>query len=201
MKDYKVGDEVLVKGKVYGIDDSGLYSYLVDFDKPFGNSTSHYWVRDNYIVDELPTAEPVKPVLPKGVADELETTKKLNVTFDGYIMRVIDNHYLYTNSHTFWMNSDDGVIKILMDAWYNGYTIEQVPRYKVYVTGTNKQYMYVKRGELAKAHNKKATPITPQSIGNYITAGVSHRDLYWFTDEEITKFNLQDCEKGLVADD
>lgn len=60
--------------------------------------------------------------------------------------------------------------------------------------------MYVKRGELAKVDNKKATPITPQSINNYLTAG-GNRDLYWFTDEEITKFDLQDCEKELVADD
>ena len=140
-------------------------------------------------------------MLPKGVADELETTKKLNVTFDGYIMRVIDNHYLYTNSHTFWMNSDDGVIKILMDAWYNGYTIEQVPRYMVYVPGTNNKFLYNKRGDSSTRAAKLETPIVPSPVTSYQTAYGQYKPLYWFTDEEITKFDLQDCEKELVADD
>lgn len=194
MKQYKIGDTIYIKDQIVAIDtDPCTYSKYCTIDKR--------WVSNTAIVDELPTAEPVKPVLSKAVADELETTKKLNVTFDGYIMRVIDNHYLYTNTHTFWINSDDGVIKILMDAWYNGYTIEQVPRYMVYVPGTNKHYLYVKRGSWAKASNKKTTPITPQFINNYLATSSNHRDLYWFTYEEITKFDLQDCEKELVADD
>lgn len=194
MRDYKIGDELLVKGKVYGIDDdSGSYSYLVDFDKPFGTSPSHYWVRNNYIADE----EPVKPVLPKDIADEMASAKENGCNFYAYL----DHSYTYpaTRNFIFTWSHHDAQIKILSDAWYNGYTVDQEPRYKVYVPGTNKQYMYVKRGELAKAHNKKATPITPQSINNYLTAG-GNRDLYWFTDEEITKFDLQDCDKE-PADD
>ena len=197
MKDYKVGDTIYIKGKIVEIDHDGTdLPYCVNVGPING-----IWPDRSDIIDELPTAEPVKPVLPKGVADELETTKKLNVTFDGYIMRVIDNHYLYTNSHTFWMNSDDGVIKILMDAWYNGYTIEQVPRYMVYVPGTNNKFLYNKRGDSSTRAAKLETPIVPSPVTSYQTAYGQYKPLYWFTDEEITKFDLQDCEKELVADD
>lgn len=192
MKEYKVGDTIYVKDTVNNIDEHD----------PIGTYRGKYtgWFANRTIIDELPVAEPVKPVLPKNVAEEMESAKDDCGNFFSYLAD--SNKYPATLSYTFPLNgADDDRIKILAKAWYNGYTVEQEPRYKVYVAGTNKQYMYVKRGELAKAHNKKATPITPQSIGNYITAGVSHRDLYWFTDEEITKFDLQDCEKELVADD
>ncbi|MGK4178836.1 DUF1642 domain-containing protein [Lapidilactobacillus dextrinicus] len=186
MKEYKVGDTVYVKGKIERINntDKGR-AYNVNFE-------ASTWFGTDSLV------EPVKPVLPKNVADELEKAKNNILNFYGYL----DSTLPLMNSFVFGHLSDrDARIKILSDAWYNGYTVEQEPRYKVYVTGTNKHYLYVKRGSWAKASNKKTTPITPQFINNYLATSSNHRDLYWFTDEEITKFNLQDCEKELVADD
>lgn len=194
MKDYKVGDTIYVKGTVGRTDDTRNPCYV-----EFGYGVEG-WISRDTIIDELPTAEPIKPVLPKKVGEELDIAKnELQSSFDGYITDVLDHQGSFRNSFEYYSIHFE-VIDKLADAWRYGYTVEKEPRYKVYVTGTNKQYMYVKRGELAKAHNKKATPITPQSINNYLTAG-GNRDLYWFTDEEITKFDLQDCEKELVADD
>lgn len=190
MKQYKVGDTVYVKGTI--VDSDCAQQYLIKS----GDHTYGFWFKRDAIAD-LP--EPVKPVLPKDVADELEKAKTNNLNFYGYMDHIATNQFTKTKNYISMLTSY--TIELLFYAWYNGYTVEKEPRYKVYVTGTNKQYMYVKRGELAKAHNKKATPVTPQSIGNYMTAGVSHQDLYWFTDEEITKFDLQDCEKELVTDD
>ena len=193
MKDYKVGDTIYVKDTVVDIDTA---------DNDMTYQGGHFgWFYNSNVVDELPVAEPVKPVLPKDVADELEDAKKSAYNFFGFLRDCNNKTYPETFHFMFYDTvSSDTQIKILSDAWYNGYTVEQVPRYMVYVPGTNKHYLYVKRGSWAKVDNKKATPITPQSINNYLTAG-GNRDLYWFTDEEITKFDLQDCEKELVADD
>lgn len=193
MRDYKVGDTIYIKDTVNNIDEHD----------PIGTYRGKYtgWFANRTIIDELPPAEPVKPVLPKDVADELEDAKKSAYNFFGFLRECNNKTYPETCHFMFYDTvSSDTQIKILSDAWYNGYTVEKEPRYKVYVTGTNKQFMYLKRGGWAKVDNKKATPITPQSINNYLTAG-GNRDLCWFTDEEISKFGLQDCEKEEVTDD
>ena len=123
MKEYKVGDTIYVKDTVTDIDgDDPTATY-------YGNH--HGWFDNSCIIDELP-AEPVKPVLPKEVADELEIAKECKDSFDVYIMRIINGHTTYENSHVFWSNSGDGVIKTLMDAWDNGYTVEKEKKYLVY---------------------------------------------------------------------
>lgn len=190
MRDYKVGDTIYIKETVTAVDQ---YDSKKTYRGEYGS-----WLDNKSIIGELPVAEPVKPVLPEDVADELEKAKNNILNFYGYL----DSTLPLMNSFVFGHLSDrDARIKILSDAWYNGYTVEKVPRYMVYVPGTNKHYLYVKRGSWAKASNKKTTPITPQFINNYLATSIDHRDLYWFTDEEISKFGLQDCEKELVADD
>lgn len=190
---YKVGDTIYVEDTVVSIDE---YDSIASYRGKYNG-----WFANKAIIDELPTAEPVKPVLPKNVADEMEAYKEYGDDFNEYIynvMAVPDTHYLIKTHDTFIRSNI--TVETLLNAWNNGYTIEQVPRYMVYVPGTNKHYLYVKRGSWAKVDNKKATPITLQSINNYLTAG-GNRDLYWFTDEEISKFGLQDCEKEEVTDD
>lgn len=188
MKNYKVGDTIYIKDTVNNIDEHD----------PIGTYRGKYtgWFANRTIIDELPVAEPVKPVLPKGVADELETTKKLNVTFDGYIMRVIDNHYLYTNSHTFWMNSDDGVIKILMDAWYNGYTIEPEKKYNVFAPKSWIAGHEVENRVVAFCKKNNGNIGYYQTCKQYLGASK-----YQFTIEEIKKYDLENFHKELVTDD
>lgn len=188
MRDYKVGDTIYIKDTVADITPSDKIATY----RGYYNG----WVATKTIIDELPTAEPVKPVLPKGVADELETIKKLNVTFDGYIMRVISDQPYYTNSHTFWINSDDGVIKILMDAWYNGYTVENPKLYNL-ILGTRED------SPLQAAFLK----ITDWDDNAHISlnAGSIPHDLtipqYQFTQEEIDKYNKNFWIKNLDLND
>lgn len=184
MKNYKVGDTIYIKDTVVCID---LEDTCITYRGHNG------WIENDTVVDELPTAEPVKPVLSKAVADELETTKKLNVTFDGYIMRVIDNHYLYTNSHTFWMNSDDGVIKILMDAWYNGYTVEKPKLYNLILNDDC-------NGQIICLFNPNGfDKLYTDSYTSDID--LKHDERYQFTQEEIDKYNEDFWIKNLDLND
>ena len=193
-KEYKVGETIYVKGKIIHVDDTSL-PYCIDFE----NGT--VWIPGDDILDELPTTEPVKPVLPKEVADELEIAKKSNFSFDDYIVQIISGDATYYNSRDFWFNSDDDVIKTLMDAWNNGYTVKKGPVNLVYVPGTNKKFLYNKRGDSSTRAAKLETPIIPSPVTSYQTAYDQYKPLYWFTDAEITKFGLQDCEKEEVTDD
>lgn len=141
------------------------------------------------------------PVIPKAVGDELEIAKKSRFSFDGYITRVIDGHPGYTNSCAFWNSSDNSATKTLMDAWYNGYTVEKGPVSLVYVPGTNKEFIYCKRGKWSKQGANSETPVTPQTIATWSACKDKNESLFEFTDAEITKFGLQDCEKEEVTDD
>lgn len=186
MKEYKVGDTIYVKGKVKAIDNTAL-PYCVDFGN--GNNfidceSGTVWVTSDNMIDELPIAEPVKPVLPKKVADELEIAKECKDSFDVYIMRIINGYTTYENSRVFWSNSADGVIKTLMDAWNNGYTVETEKKYNVKVPHAVISYF-------------------KKTDANYCIAGDTFyvdldEDLAQFTEAEIEKYGLQDCEKEEV---
>ncbi|MFD1410615.1 DUF1642 domain-containing protein [Lapidilactobacillus gannanensis] len=197
MKEYKVGDTIYTKGTVVQIDGNDHEQpYCIKFvDRDYGNQA---WPNRSAIIDELPTAKPAKPVLPKEVADELEGAKKYKKLFDVYIMRIINDNTTYENSRAFWNNSDDGVIKTLMDAWNNGYTVEKELANLVYVPGTNKKFVYNKRGDTSTRMAKLETPIVPSPVTSYQTSYDQYKPLYWFADEEITKFGLQDCEREEV---
>lgn len=201
MKNYKVGDTVYLKAFVANVDKSDPEkTYGVNFVR--GNYVIQAWPDREAIIDELPTAEPVKPVLPKGVADEMEAYKEYGDDFNEYIynvMAVPDTHYLI-KTHDAFIRSNV-TVETLLNAWNNGYTIEQEPCYMVYVPGTNKKFLYNKRGDSSTRAAKLETPIVPSPVTSYQTAYSQYKPLYWFTYEEITKFDLQDCEKELVADD
>ncbi|MGK4178832.1 DUF1642 domain-containing protein [Lapidilactobacillus dextrinicus] len=201
MKKYDIGDDILVKGKVYGIDDSGTYQYLVDFDKPFGNNTSHYWVKNDYIVDELPTAEPVKPVLPKDVADEMEKAKEISLNLYGYL----NSKFPLTHSFVFDRLSErDERIKILSDAWYNGYTVEKEPVYNLILGFDPDESDRRLCNALYKNHGELSIDAATD------TYDLRGDDDYQFTQEEIDKYNksfwiknidLNDYKVEVVADD
>ena len=185
-REYKVGETIYVKGKIDYIDENDTsLPYRVDFV----NGT--VWAHSDNIIDELPTAEPVKPVLPKEVADELEIAKKSNFSFDVYIVQIISGNAAYYNSREFWINSDDGVIKTLMDAWHNGYTVEKEPTWCIEVPGkfNRPTYYAINDGALA--------------FGYLDEDKKWYRDYsaHAFTDEEIKKYDLENFKKELITDD
>ena len=200
MKKYKVGDTIYAKGKIIQIAEShGKLPYCVAFSD--SNITRiidmcHAWLDEDSFV-ELPA----KPALPKDVADELDDAKVHNLDFIGYMNVAIDNGYPVTNMLTYGNAHPSIFIKILSDAWFNGYTVEKESRYMVYVPGTNKKFLYNKRGDSSTRAAKLETPIVPSPVTSYQTAYGQYKPLYWFTDEEITKFSLHDCEREEVTDD
>ena len=146
MKEYKVGDTIYVKDTVTDID--------------YGDSTATYygkyhgWFDNSCIIDGLP-ADPVKPVLPKEVADEISFAKFIGVTFDRYIVRELTRSD-YKDAATYTMIHSPDVlnsIEVLLNAWNNGYTVEKPKRYVLPMPGTgyhnyqmhgNAQYYAVK---------------------------------------------------------
>lgn len=145
MKEYKVGDTIYVKDTVTDIDgDDSTATY-------YGNH--HGWLDNSCIIDGLP-AEPVKPVLPKAVADELDIAKNdLQISFDVYIGNIINRVSSAKASYHYYIFNTNSIIK-LADAWRCGYTVEKPKRYVLPMPGTgcrnyqmhgNAQYYAVKR--------------------------------------------------------
>lgn len=183
MKKYKVGDTIYVKGTVADVDDT-IFPYYVDF----GKGIKALIASDN-IVDELPTSEPVKPVLPKEVADELDIAKnKFQSSFDVYIENIIDS-VSDKASYNYYLFNTNAIIK-LADAWRYGYTVEKEKKYYVKVPHTKDVWYYWKK--------------TDGGLGiddlNVATADYDTDD-FEFTESEIEHYGLQDCEKEEVTDD
>lgn len=184
MKEYKVGDTVYLKGVVKQI--SGTFDTGSNYKIP-----DDLLISNCQIIDELPTAEPVKPVLPKAVADELKSAKKCGLHFVGYMNWALDGDSPMTYSYIFKRGNNNDNIKVMADAWYNGYTVEKEPTWCIEVPGkfNRPTYYAINDGALA--------------FGYLDEDKKWYRDYsaHAFTDEEISKFGLQDCEKELVADD
>jgi len=194
MKEYNVGDTIYVKGKVKQLDkDGNIYCYQV-----YIADVGPLWVYNSDMVEKLPTAELVKPVLPKKVADELEIAKECKDSFDVYIMRIIIDHTTYENSHVFWSNSGDGVIKTLMDAWNNGYTVAKEKKYNLILgtdtdDGTNALFKLV-----------NYNPCTDDALGldaDTYADDLKLDELYQFTQEEIDKYNNDFWIKNIDLND
>lgn len=185
MKNYKVGDTIYVKGKIVEIDhDDTDLPYCVNVGPING-----IWPDRSDIIDELPPAEPVKPVLPKGVADELENYKSLYSTFHRYLHDSWSDKFAAPNSYLYLKNSHDE--KILATAWYNGYTVEKEPTWYIKVPGkfVRPTYYAINDGSLAFGYldeDKK---------------GYRDYSAHAFTNEEIKKYDLENFKKELVTDD
>ena len=117
-----------------------------------------------------------KIILPKDVGDEIEIAKECKDSFDVYIMRIINGNTTYENSHVFWSNSGDGVIKTLMDAWDNGYTVADDKKYNVKVPHTKDGWYYM-------SWNSDLRSVSGKEICSD------------FTEADIERYGLQDCEK------
>ena len=158
MKKYKVGDTIYIKTTVTEVDlDDPALTY-----RGFDNE----WIDTDTIVDELPTAEPTKPELPKGVADEMEKAKRSHLSFYGYLQRTAGGFAFCSSA------SSDEQIKILPDAWYNGYTIK------------DKLYNIIL--------GKNIIEVTPVSTDTDITG--LYRD--WETDRKSTRLNSSHSAKS-----
>lgn len=198
MRDYKVGDTIYVKGKITDVDhNETMLPYCV-----VSSPNYHFWASQESVIDELPPAEPVKPVLPKKVADEMEAYKGYGDDFNEYIynvMAVPDTHYLIKTHDTFIRSNV--TVETLLNAWNNGYTVEKPKLYNL-VLGKNMWgwplALYKPTGN---DNNLIAYPdATPKHLRD---------SMYQFTQEEIDKYNknfwinnidLNDY-KELVADD
>jgi len=193
MKEYKVGDTIYVKGKVKQLDkDGNIYCYQV-----YIADVGPLWVYNSDMVEKLPTAELVKPVLPKKVADELEIAKECKDSFDVYIMRIINGHTTYENSHVFWSNSGDGVIKTLMDAWNNGYTVAKEKKYNL-ILGTDTD------DSTNALFKLNYNPCTDDALGldaDTYADDLKLDELYQFTQEEIDKYNNDFWIKNIDLND
>ncbi|MFD1466493.1 DUF1642 domain-containing protein [Lapidilactobacillus mulanensis] len=161
-------------------------------------------LRNSYLL-AIELDEPIykKVTLPKEVGEELDIAKADYAIqdFDLYIGNVIDDSVSIARaSNHYYVDSTNAIIK-LADAWRYGYTVEKEPVSLVYVSGTNKKFVYNKRGDTSTRMAKLETPVVPSPVTSYETAYDKYKPLYEFTDAEITKFGLQDCEREEVTDD
>ena len=199
MKEYKVGDTIYVKGKVKAIDNTAL-PYCVDFGN--GNNFIDFesgtvWVTSDNMIDELPTAEPVKPVLPKKVADELEYAKNhRHRNFYGYLRAASsDATSMDCPATTRFLDCFRGEkIKILSDAWYNAYTVEE------------KKYNLILGTDTDDGTNAlfKSNPCTDDALGlntDTYADDLKMAEFYKFTQKEIDKYNKDFWIKNLDLND
>lgn len=91
-------------------------------------------------------------------------------------------------------DDSDGVEKLLMNAYINGYTVAKEKKYLVYKELGSKQ----KDKLFAQAYRSLIHPGTISwDITNEVKSGVCAH----FTESEIEHYGLQDCEKEEVTDD
>lgn len=192
MKQYKVGDTIAVKAKVIratnGSEMPYQVSYITGYDNGGLRSGNSFWVTDSEIV------EPVKPVLPKNVADEMEAYKEYGDDFNEYIynvMAVPDTHYLIKTHDTFIRSNV--TVETLLNAWNNGYTVEKPKLYNL-VLGKN---MWGWPLALYKPTGNDNNLIAyPDAAPKYLRDSV-----YQFTQEEIDKYNKDFWIKNLDLND
>lgn len=129
MKNYKVGDTVYLKAFVANVDKSDPEkTYGVNFVR--GNYVIQAWPDCEAIIDELPVAEQVKPVLPKDVANEMDLYKAASCALSTYLKGAALNATEAKATHQYLYSylSDnllrDTRVKTLVNAWCSGYTVE-----------------------------------------------------------------------------
>lgn len=203
MKEYKVGDTIYLKAFVANVDKSDPEkTYGVNFVR--GIYGVQAWPDCEAIIDELPVAEPVKPIIPKDVADELEDAKKTFNDFYAYLDSA--DRVWQPKTYTYVFSSDanrDAKIKIMSDAWYNGYTVEKELVYNLILGFDPDESDRRLCNALYKNHGELSIDAATD------TYDLRGDDDYQFTQEEIDKYNknfwiknidLNDYKK-LVADD
>lgn len=197
MRDYKVGDTIAVKAKVIratnGSEMPYQVSYITGYDNDGLRSGNSFWVTDSEIV------EPVKPVLPKGVADLVKIHKDGYGSLGSFIESVYEpetevaewvNAWVYQNSQS------DVRYKMLVDAWYNGYTIEKPKLYNL-VLGKDS---HGDTNAFVKAGDSSISYLVIDPFTDCEDDLQSDSD-YQFTQEEIDKYNKNFWIKNLDLND
>jgi len=200
-KEHKVGDTIYVKCTIAQIDGD-------DHEKPYGIKFVDWdygtpaWPNRSDIIDELPTAEPVKPVLPKKVADEMDFYKNAKFGLTMYLKDTVLNTtvtkatnkclYSYLSDKLLQDVQDDRTMA-LINAWNNGYTVEKPKLYNLILnddfngkviclfkpTGVDGVYASYEKSDINLKHNEK----------------------YQFNQEEIDKYNENFMIKNLNLND
>lgn len=131
-------------------------------DKPAAERAAH--AENGHVVALV--EEPEKVVLTKEQAEIVEGANKSQFPAS-YISMNTDDY--------------DGLEKLLMNAYVNGYTVAKEKKYIVKVPHTDDSYFYKVDDEYCNAGD------------SYYLEGIT--DKKWFTDAEIEHYGLGDCEK------
>ena len=166
------------EGKLYAVkNDEGKYW---DFSDGSG-----FWILD---IPDCPTttskeeAELVADNHGGHVVALVEEPEKVVLTKEQAEIVEDANKYKFPASYIS-MNTDDydGLEKLLMNAYVNGYTVAKEKKYIVKVPHTDDSYFYKVDDEYCNAGD------------SYYLEGMT--DKKWFTDAEIEHYGLGDCEK------
>ncbi|MGM9457809.1 hypothetical protein BKP38_03145 [Lacticaseibacillus rhamnosus] len=166
------------EGKLYAVkNDEGKYW---DFSDGSG-----FWILD---IPDCPTttskeeAELVADNHGGHVVALVEEPEKVVLTKEQAEIVEDANKYKFPASYIS-MNTDDydGLEKLLMNAYVNGYTVAKEKKYIVKVPHTDDSYFYKVDDEYCNAGD------------SYYLEGIT--DKKWFTDAEIEHYGLGDCEK------
>ena len=190
MKKYKVGDTIYAKGKIMQADEShGKFPYCVSFsDSDFTGiiDMCHAWLDEDSFVES-----PVKPMMPKDVADEMSFAKSIKgVTFDDYIVReLIRSDYKDSATNKMIQSSDiPNAIEVLLNAWNNGYTVAAEPNYLAYLPLPVSD---LKNHNCAQLYHFADKPILQVKWSPSKTTELQYKDeRYQFTKEEIDQLRV-----------
>lgn len=189
MKRYKVGDTIWSRDIVVDVD----YGETDQMYRTRGNG----WIHNYTVVDGEPKEEPVKPVLPKNVADEMEDYKATGFDLVDYFSAFNECADDVKNSSKYAYDNTDEInnqrVANLANAWNNGYTVEKPKLYNL-VLGKN---MWGWPLALYKPTGNDNNLIAyPDAAPKYLRDSV-----YQFTQEEIDKYNKGFWIKDLDLND
>jgi len=183
-KKYKVGDTIYAKGKVKEIDSGDDYlPYKVKFE----DNSIDSWLSKDSILEP-----PVKPVIPKGVADEIEEYKLKGVDLINYFSSISISgcdtknsyNYVYMNTH----EVTESHIGTLADAWNNGYTVASELNYLAYLPLPVSD---LKNHNCAQLYHFDDQPILQVKWSPSKTTELQYKDeRYQFTKEEIDQLRV-----------
>ncbi|MDR7624991.1 DUF1642 domain-containing protein [Lacticaseibacillus paracasei] len=99
----------------------------------------------------------------------------------------------YITDHT---DVSNGVEKLLMNAYVNGYTVAKEKKYNVKVPHAEGWHFQKYSRESKRGSRNDWKPFPAKDIDSNMS-----KDLFLFTEAEIEHYGLQDCKKEEVTDD
>lgn len=190
MRDYKVGDTIYIKDTVVDIDPEDTLSAY--------KCVINGWVRNKSIIDELPTAEPVKVVISADVAAELTMNRNSGWNFYGYLDAVREDASTWPATYAFAFEDPDNMF-ILAKAWFEGYTIKD----KLYNIILGKNVVEVSDGYTET--DTDVAGLYHDKQGIHLDDDVFDTELtnleYRFTQKQIDEYNDDFWIKGIDLND